>query len=60
MCNLALTTKHSVVCVGLGGPEARLKRGPSDDVIVLATVIITFDLPKIRPPKGIFLRLRHN
>jgi len=25
----------SVVGLGLGGPEARLKRGPSDDVIIL-------------------------
>jgi len=24
-----------VVGLGLGGPEARLKRGPSDDVIIL-------------------------
>ena len=45
----------------VGGPEARLKRGafwwchhnqP--------TVIITFDLLKIRLPKGMFLTLRHD
>ena len=50
-----------VVGLGLGGPEARLKRGalwwrhhnqP--------TVIITFDLPKIQSPKDMFLRLRQN
>jgi len=26
----------AVVGLGLGGPEARLKRGPSDDVIILS------------------------
>jgi len=27
---------HTVVGLRLGGPEARLKRGPSDDVITLS------------------------
>jgi len=32
-CNNML---YAVVCLGLGGPEARLKRGPSDDVIIIS------------------------
>jgi len=27
---------YPVVGLGLGGPEARLKRGPSDDVIIIS------------------------
>ena len=51
----------TMVGLGLGGPEARLKRGALWwRHHTQTTVIITFDLPKIRPPKGMFLRLRHN
>jgi len=45
----------------VGGPEARLKKGPSDDVIILSQpwweLLIK---PKIRPPKNLFLRVRHD
>jgi len=45
----------------VGGPEAKLKRGAFWwRYHTQPTVIITFDMPKIRPPKYMFLRLRHN
>ena len=52
---------YSVVCLRLGGPEARLKRGP-----LLwrhhtqPTVIGTLIKPKIRPPKDTLLRQWHD
>ena len=35
-CNTKLWMLQPVVGLGLGGPEARLKRGPSDDVIIIS------------------------
>jgi len=51
----------SVVGLRLGGPEARPKRGPSDDIIMLSQPWYALLIkPKIRPLKDTFLRLWHD
>ena len=49
-----------VVGLGLGRPRQDQKGLLWWRHHTQPTVIITFDLPKIRPPKDMFLRLRHN
>ena len=53
----------SLLCSGefrVGGAEARLKRGLWWRHHTQPTVVITFDLPKIRPPKNTLLRQWHD
>jgi len=49
-----------VVGLGLGGPEARPKREPSDDVIILSQAWQALLIkPKIPLPRDTFLRLAY-